>query len=329
MNHRQRMETCLSGNQPDRPPVALWRHFPVDDQNADTLADAHLNFQKTYDFDILKVTPSSGYFVYDWGLEDRWEGHPHGTREYTKRVIAHPEDWRNLKVLDPHKGHLAAQLKALNKISEALGPDTPVVHTIFNPLSQAKKLAGDDRFLAHLRDYPDELHQGLEIITESSKDFIHAVIQETGVAGIFFAVQHAQTGLLSQDEYLEFGRSYDLPLLTSASDGWLNILHLHGTSIYFDMFVDYPVQIINWHDKETKPDLLNGLKKFPGAVCGGLRQEATVNLGKPAQVEEEARAAIEITGGKRFVLGTGCVAPATTPHGNLVAARKIVEQYTC
>jgi uroporphyrinogen decarboxylase len=326
MNHRERMKVCLSGEQPDRPPVALWRHFPVDDQKADTLAAAHLNFQNTYDFDFLKVTPSSGYFLYDWGLESTWQGHPHGTREYTNRVIHNPEDWAALKPLDPHKGHLREQLVALTKITETLGPETPVIHTVFSPLSQAKKLIGDELLLRHLREHPDVFHRGLEIIAECTKDFINSVIHETGAAGIFYAVQHAQTSMLTQDEYLEFGRSYDLPLLQAATDGWLNLLHLHGEEIYFDLFIDYPVQIINWHDLETKPDLQTGLENFPGAVCGGMRQEATINLGTAAQVEREAMTAIKATGGKRFILGTGCVAPTTTPHGNLVTARKIVER---
>jgi len=29
LSHRQRLQASLSGEQPDRPPVALWRHFPV------------------------------------------------------------------------------------------------------------------------------------------------------------------------------------------------------------------------------------------------------------------------------------------------------------
>jgi hypothetical protein len=32
LNHRARLEACLTGQIPDRAPVALWRHFPVDDQ---------------------------------------------------------------------------------------------------------------------------------------------------------------------------------------------------------------------------------------------------------------------------------------------------------
>ncbi len=320
------MQTCLNGGQPDRPPVALWRHFPVDDQTADTLAAAHLHFQQSFDFDFLKVTPASGYFVYDWGVEDAWQGHPHGTRTYTKRVIHSPEDWAKLEPLNPHKGHLAAQLTALTRIIDTLGPDTPVIHTIFNPLSIAKKLVGDDNLFTHLRQYPDEFHRGLETITESSKGFVDAVINQVGASGIFYAVQHAQTNMLTQSEYLEFGRSYDLPILQAAANGWLNVLHLHGLNVYFDMFVDYPIQVINWHDLETKPSLSEALKKFPGVVCGGMRQEETVNLGTVDQVRAEAVAAIEATGGKRFILGTGCVAPTTTPYGNLMAARKAVDE---
>jgi uroporphyrinogen decarboxylase len=326
MNHRERMKACINGDKPDRPPVALWRHFPVDDQDADTMAAAHINFQRTYDFDFLKVTPASGYFLYDWGVEDSWQGHPHGTREYTKRVIQKPSDWTKLEPLDPHQGHLGGQLAALKTITNTLGPDTPVVQTVFNPLSQAKKLIGDAAFIFHLREYPDTLHRGLEIITECSLEFVGVLMAETGIDGIFLAVQHAQASLLTPTEYSEFGRPYDLQILQAAKTGWLNLLHLHGEDIYFDQFVDYPVQVVNWHDLETDPDLKTGLEKFPGAVCGGMRQEATINLGTPAQVEREAMTAVRATGGKRFILGTGCVAPTTTPHGNLIAARKIVER---
>lgn len=325
MNHRERMQACLRGETPDRTPVAMWRHFPVDDQQADTMAAAHLHFQQTFDWDFLKVTPASGYFLYDWGVEDAWNGHPHGTRDYTKRVVRQPEDWAALEAPSIHRGHLAEQLTALNKIVEAIGEHTPVIFTIFNPLSTAKKLCGDDLLIEHLRKFPDELSRGLETITEISKEYVDAVINQVGADGIFFAVQHAQVSMISEDEYHQFGRPYDLPVLQAAADGWLNLLHLHGKAIYFRQFVDYPVQVINWHDLETKPDLKTGLETFPGMVCGGIRQEITLNLGTPEQVRAEAESAIAATGGERFILGTGCVAPTTTPYGNLMAARRIVE----
>ena len=59
ISHRQRLETCLSGDTPDRTPVALWRHFQVDDFTPVGLARATLAFQYSFDFDLVKVTPAS------------------------------------------------------------------------------------------------------------------------------------------------------------------------------------------------------------------------------------------------------------------------------
>jgi uroporphyrinogen decarboxylase len=104
------------------------------------------------------------------------------------------------------------------------------------------------------------------------------------------------------------------------------MLHLHGENVHFDSMCDYPVQIINWHDRDTYPDLAEGQRRFPGIVCGGLQRERTMVLGTPDQVAEEARQAIQATGKKRFMLGTGCVVPITAPRSNLLAARRVVEE---
>lgn len=325
VTHRVRLEACLAGEQPDRPPVALWRHFPVDDQTPEGLAAATLAFQRTYDFDLVKVTPASSYCLVDWGCVDEWRGATEGTRTYTRRVVQEPEDWERLTVLDPGKGRLGDQLESLRRIVKELGPDTPVIQTIFNPLSQAKNLAGGNRLLVHLRKHPDALHAGLRTITESIQRFNEAA-RETGIAGVFYAVQHAQYGLLSEPEYATFGSFYDRQALKPAEDLWLNLLHLHGEDVMFDLFVDYPVAILNWHDRDTWPSLEEGQRRFSGAVCGGISREATIVYGTPDEVRAEARQAIEATGGRRFILGTGCVAPIIAPHGNLMAARRAVEE---
>lgn len=321
ISHRQRLETALSGARPDHTPVAFWRHFPVDDQTPGSLAAAHLAFQRTYDLDLLKVTPESGYCLKDWGLRDEWRGATEGTRESTQRVIHRPEEWAHLPVLDPRAGFLGQQLEALRLICTELGPNTPVLMTIFNPLSQARKLAGPDRMLAHLRQAPEALHAGLRIIAKSTHRFVEAAAQ-TGIAGLFYAVQHGQYGLLSSTEFEQFCRPYDLQVLEAARPLWLNMVHLHGLEVMFDQVADYPIQIINWHDQETPPSLSEGQRRFPGIVCGGIRREETMVLGTPTQVAAEALQAIDATTGERFILGTGCVIPITTPYGNIIAARQ-------
>ncbi len=317
--HRKVIENCLSGVPSERTPVALWRHFPVDDQDPEELARSILEFQRLYEFDLVKVTPASSFCIKDWGVEDEWQGNPEGTRQYTRRVIHSPDDWLQLQVLDPYKGSLGSQLSSLGMICDELGPDVPVLQTIFSPLAQAKNLAGGETLLLHLRQFPDAVLAGLKTIALSTSRFIEAAAK-TGMAGIFYAIQHANYQLLSEDEYTRFGRQFDLEILSAAQDKWLNMLHLHGMNIMFTLFTGYPVQIINWHDRETYPTLPEGKRLFGGVVCGGLQRTQTMELGTPEHVQSEARDAIVSTENQRFILGTGCVLQVTTPRSNLMAA---------
>jgi len=322
-NHRQRLEKCLSNQQPDRTPVALWRHFPVDDQSSNGLARATLIFQEAFDFDLVKVSPASSFCIKDWGVQDHWNGNSEGTRDYTKQVIQKPEDWEKLSLLNVHQGYLGAQLECLQILVKELEPDTPVIQTIFNPLSQAKNLVGKGKLLVHMRKFPEAVHAGLKVITETTYEYIRAV-SAIGVSGIFFAVQHAQYGLLNEIEFEAFGSHYDLQALEAASDLWLNMVHLHGKDVMYKRIAEYPVQILNWHDRETSPSLSQGKQLFEGIVCGGLQRVETIVLGTPDMVRKEALQAIETTGGKRFILGTGCVVPTVAPYGNILAARQSV-----
>lgn len=327
MSKRERLEATLSGSRPDRPPVSLWRHFPVDDQTPDGLAAATLEFQYQYDFDFVKVTPASSYCLRDWGVQDEWRGATEGTRDYTVHAIHDPEDWMKLIPLDPYAGALGKQLTALHMIVDELEHDArpaPVIQTVFNPLSQAKNLVGKDALIGHIRRNPDAVHAGLRMIVESTRRFIEAA-KRTGIAGIFYAVQHGSYALLSKSEYETFGRPYDLKILESLDGLWLNMLHLHGEDIMFDQFVDYPIQIINWHDRDTSPNLHEARTLYNGTLCGGLQRDRTMVLGNPLSVTAEAHDAIEAAGHTRFILGTGCVLPTIAPRANIMAARQAVD----
>ncbi|MES0359961.1 MAG: uroporphyrinogen decarboxylase family protein [Anaerolineales bacterium] len=324
MTHRERIEATIAGDAVDRPPVALWRHFPIDDQTSSNLAEVTVDFQRAYDFDLVKVSPSSSFCIRDWGAKDEWRGAPEGTRDYTQRVIQQPEDWERLTILDPGKGSLFTQIESLGMIVGELGSDVPVIQTIFNPLAQAKNLVGKENLLIHLRQYPQAVHSGLLTIAKSIQQFIEAA-RQTGIAGIFYAVQHAQYSLLSEDEYEVFGRTYDMLALEPAQDLGFNMLHLHGKQVMFDRFLDYPMAIINWHDRETPPSLGEAQEKFSGALCGGLRRLETMVLGTPEKVTAEAQDAINATNGRQLILGTGCVMPTIVPRGNILAARQSVE----
>lgn len=114
MNTRDRILACIAGSQVDRPPLVLWRHFPVADQDPLELARATLEFQDRFEFDLIKVTPSSSYCIYDWNSRDDWRGNPEGTREYTQYPISTPDDWLKLNPWIPWPVFYPRRLLRLN-----------------------------------------------------------------------------------------------------------------------------------------------------------------------------------------------------------------------
>jgi uroporphyrinogen decarboxylase len=323
ITHKERIQAAIKGEVIDRPPVALWRHFPVDDQSSELLAEAHLHYQENYDFDLVKVTPSSSFCLKDWGVDDEWVGDTEGTRRYTRRVIFNPRDWESLPVLEPTAPHLAEQLECLRYIRAALGPATPLLQTIFSPLAQAKNLAGNDLLLEHLHHHPSAVMKGLKTIAETTRRFVEAAVA-AGIDGIFYAVQHAQRQFLGFEEYKVFGLIFDRETIEPAQGLWCNMLHLHGQEVHFQLANELPFQIVNWHDRESYPSLTEAQHLFRGVMCGGMRQDTLVYQDR-AHVQNEAADALEQTGSKRFMLGTGCVVPIIASHGNILAARKSVE----
>jgi uroporphyrinogen decarboxylase len=323
MNSRDRTFASFAGAPVDRPPLILWRHFPVADQDPMSFARATMDFQHRFDFDLIKVTPSSSYCLYDWNARDEWRGNPEGTREYTQHIISSPDDWLKLKPLNPKKGFLGKTLDALKMIREKNDTSAPIIQTIFNPLAQAKNLAGKENLAVHMRRYPDALKMGLETITTSIMDYLQS-LAEIGVDGIFYAVQHAQYSLLSELEFQSFSRVYDLRILNSNRHFPARVLHIHGANIMFEQVKDYPVNLFNWHDRESEYSLSMGKQLTNAAVCGGIKRE-TMELGSPDQVSAEIKQTLEETGGVSVCLGTGCVIQVTTPEENIYTARKVMD----
>ncbi|NOX61043.1 MAG: uroporphyrinogen decarboxylase [Chloroflexi bacterium] len=325
LSKRERIERLMAGETADRPGIALWRHWPGDDQNPEELARSTLDWQAQHDFDFVKVSPDSGFCVEAWGAESKWVGGDEGNRRYVAHPMRRAEDWAAIQPQDPHQGRLGGQVRCLELIGRGLNDDTPFIQTIFSPTAQIKYLAGSRDVLAHVRMHPDAVEDALAAITETTIRFLEA-IQHTGVSGIFYAVQLATPRELTREEYERFGRPYDMEILKAANElFWFNLLHLHAADAYFDLAEYYPVQAVNWHDREGAPSLAEARSRFDGALVGGLRQRETMLLGTPADVRAEALDAIAQTQGRGFILATGCVTLVTSPLGNIRAARAVVE----
>ncbi|MFQ5855011.1 MAG: uroporphyrinogen decarboxylase family protein [Anaerolineae bacterium] len=325
MKKRERVFAALNGEKVDRPPVALWRHFPEQDQTAWGLARAVADWQKKWDWDFVKVTPTSGYYFEDWGatFEYRPRGNLHGTRTVLSRPVQSRQALENLKPLDVTQGVYGRELQVLRELRKLLDDDVPVVQTIFSPFNVAASLMGE--FLATaMADLSDELRHAMGVITEVTTAFALASL-EAGAAGLFFATQMAQPDMADIEQFQAWGIPYDQRVLNAVRDRTsFLLLHIHGDDIYFDLPVqNYPVDAVNWHTRIAGPSLHEALTRFDGAVVGGLTEEVLAS-GHPDEVRAQAADAVDQTGGRRVVIGAGCVAPITTPGPNIQAVREVI-----
>jgi len=321
MSKWDRLGALQRGEPTDRGAWSLWRHFYDQESTAQDLADAMVAWQQRYDFDFLKINPRAQYHVEPWGAVYRYPG---GGRPECISVPVHgPTDWTRVDRKSPSTGAFGEQLEAIRLIRRRLGPDVPMIETIFTPLSVIGDLVESDERLVHdLRTSPDLVMPALEAVTETLVAFASRCL-DAGADGIFLATtQWASFDLLTPDEYLQFGRPYDLRVLDAVRDGHLNVLHVCGErSMLFDL-ADYPVHAVNWAvSSPTTPSLAEAAQRTSAVLIGGLSFGAlTADDADPAL--RELAAGTEATDGRRWMLGADCTVRADSRHANLLALKR-------
>jgi uroporphyrinogen decarboxylase len=328
MTKKQRMDAALRNQPVDRPPVSLWRHFYECERTAEDLAGAMLAFHKKYDWDWMKINPRASYHVEGWGVKvDYGAGGPNDKPAVTDYPIKSPSDWGKLQPLSTTEGVLDEQLEAIERIGEALGDDTYFIETIFNPLSiAADMVANEQDILDVMKNEPQALKDGLEVITETFVRFAQECIKE-GSCGIFFATtEWASRDRLNEEQWDEWARPYDMRILEAVQSAPFNVLHVCKNNNLLYALADYPVHAINWAvGSPGNPSLRDVQLNTDKTVIGGYMNE-TLRDATPAEITAEARLAREQTGGRRWILGPACSIPVDCPEENVRAARSAADQ---
>ncbi|GCE04606.1 uroporphyrinogen decarboxylase family protein [Dictyobacter aurantiacus] len=326
MNKKERVDAALRGEKVDRVPVSVWGHDYEREWGVQSLSEAVAENFNRYDWDYVKVNPRASYLVEGWKARYRSSGRKFQPPicEYTP--ITSASDWKRIRPQEPDQGALGEQLRVLQLVNHEVGYDAYFVQTIFCPLGVARYLAGDNNqpVLLTIREDRRALHTALRIITETLVNYAIACLEQ-GASGIFYATNGwASEGLLTQDQYREFGEQYDLEFLDAIkSRSKFNILHNCGSHIYFDLLASYPVQALSWAPElEGNPDLRDGRLRSGKAVMGGINERTTLKQGTPGQIQDEIGAVLEQTGGQGLLLAPGCAIAPETPVRNLEAIRR-------
>ena len=320
MNHRERVLACLAGEDVDRPPASMWRHFYAEETAAGTLAEAMLGFQREYDWDFMKVNPRASYHAEDWGLTMRTGGD--GSPEAVSWPVSEPADWTRLEVLDPYAGVLGEQIEALRLIAKGLQGRVPFLMTVFTPLSIAARLVpSEEAFLQHLREHPDSVTHALEVVTETFARYATACL-EVGASGLFYATTSwATTDSMTLDEYAASARPYDLRVLEAASEAEFNLLHVCRDNNMLAELGDYPVHAFNWdaHGRGNLSLAEGRTALGPKVMVGGLPHKDGLVDAYPGDLARAVQDTSNAMGAAGWMLGTGCTFPPNTPEENVRA----------
>jgi len=312
MTASERVHAALQGEPVDRVPFCFWHHFRPEG-SGERLARATLEFfVQKFNLDIVKIMPDLPYPA------------PADKLEYAQQL-------RFLPRIEPDSGSFQEQLRCISLLRDLLGPEYPLVLTVFSPLTTLFNLLGKQNALTMARQDPAPFEEGLGTLASNLRRFLQAAI-EAGASGIFFSSMGATSNDFSPEEYIRFGRPYDLDALAGASAGWLNICHIHADpeqsddQIYFELFADYPVSVISWSDRLTGPDLSEALTLTDKCLMGGLWERGAITRGSETELENEILSAISQTHGRRLILANGCSIPDNTPEEWLHTARRLVTE---
>jgi uroporphyrinogen decarboxylase len=324
MTNRERVLAALRGEAVDRVPLAFWMHHFEAENAVETFVAESLRLAGTFDWDYLKPQSRAQCFAEAWGLRYA----PSGARavQYTRThaPCAGATDLRRLVPVDPTAGALGEQLEALRRIRAGVGPDTPILWTVFSPMMVVPYLldGGVEQALAIARAEPAALETALAAITQTLADYARRALA-AGADGLFYATNVARRDLLTPAECRRFQRPYDRQVLEAVVSAPFNVMHICGPDTHFDEFVDYPVRAFSWATGAGNPSLSEARKRTGRAVMGGLPAKPAIAALTPDDVAERARAAVRETDARGLLLGPECSINPDTPDELLHAARVV------
>ena len=325
MTPRERVLAALHGRPVDRVPLSVWLHNFATENSAQGLADETARLARTFAWDFLKPQSRAQCFAEMWGLTyapSRERAVPYTV---TREPLGSAADVGGLRPVDPRRGALGEQLEALAAIRARVGPDIPIIWTVFSPLMVLPFLVrgGKPQALALLRSDPAAVERGLAAIAETLAGYARACVA-AGADGLFYATNVATRALMTGAECRRFQRPFDLTILSGVQDAPFNLLHVCGDEVLFDEFVDYPVTAFSWATVPGNPSLKDVQRRTGRAVVGGLPAKPQIASMTADALVARARGAIGEMAGRSLLLGPDCSINPDTPESLLHAVGGVV-----
>ncbi len=291
-------------------PAGFFIHFDKNSRIGQAAIDKHLEFFNKTNMDIVKIQYESSFPVLS--------------------EIKEPSDWKKMPLYG--KDFYSEQLKVVKGLVEKMRKDAIVIVTLYSPFMCAGHTTSDEIITEHLKQDPESVKAGMEIITESLTFFARECLK-LGVDGFYLCTQGAESHRFENQEIFEkYIKPFDLALFNEIDDYCnFNILHIcdhHGDYDDLAVFKDYPGHVINCSQKigseivETE----KFYEMFNRPFMGGINKRGIIVDGTKEEIEVEVKKTLDNAPGK-FMLGATCTLPGNIKWENIRTSIDMAHNY--
>jgi uroporphyrinogen decarboxylase len=310
MNKRDTLLSLIDGStQPAYIPAAFFMHFGPAAHQGQAAIDQHLAFFRSTGMDFVKIQ-------YEQGVPPA----PH---------IRTPADWAHAPRCD--QSFFAPSIQVAEGLVKAVSGEALVIMTLYSPFMWATHTAGAEIVAEHLRESPDAVRAGLEIMTENVLNLVRGC-KQAGVDGFYISSQGGEAFRFPGTQIFQrYIKPTDLAVWAEAQSCAFNILHICDyVGAYDDLtpFLEYPGHVVNCNltvgERTMRPSEVAQMLGRP--FMGGMERLGVIASGGVDAIRQAAEGVLA-EAPERFILAADCTIPSDTPWEHVKAAIDTAHQY--
>ena len=312
INKREAVLSLLNEDKKqDYTPAGFFIHFGGEYMRGDSAINRHLEYFNAIDMDFVKVQYEKVYPVLS--------------------TIHVPGDWE--KTPSYRMGFYEEQLYVVKGLIDRAKHVAPVIATLYSPFMCARDSTSNEIINEHLKENPESVKKGLEIITENVLFFAKECMN-LGVDGFLACTQGGEANRFEDRSIFEqYIKPYDLLVMEEINASCnCNILHIcdyHGDYDDLTPFLGYPGQAVNCcldlGGERQSPSYMYDL--FDRPFMGGLEKRGIITSGTEQQIKN-AVTDVMSEASEKFILGSSCTLPGDISWNNIRTAVDVAHQYS-
>lgn len=303
--------------------------------DADVMAKAQLTLHELVDQDVICVGADNFYIAEGFGCQTT-----HEERELpalVKPAFDSLQDVFSARPLDPlTDGRMPLMLDAIRKVRAAVGDRVAIRSPGTGPFALASYFIGSQEWLCEIGmieaglDTKNEaaVHHALDVVAETLIRFGKAC-SDAGADIIHCGDSLASCDMISPRTYQRFAFPYERRVFQAWKDHGItgSVLHICGNSTkVLEQYADTGADLI---EIDNMVDLSVAREKIGDRVTlmGNVHTVNDLLDGTPESVRAASQRCIQKAGGgRRFILGSGCIVPRHTSLENLRAMVRVARE---